>query len=94
MNSNSAGITTAHHQQLLQLKAANIADQNPRRQFCLALNQFLQSKIDARHQILLGGDINKEIGLNMHGFTRIISKHNLSDLHRSHLGAMDGHKTD
>jgi hypothetical protein len=86
-NSNSAGITTAHHQQVLQLKLDGTSDQHPRRQFCQALDLFLQSKIEAQHQIILGSDINKDIGLNMHGFTHIISKYNLTDIHHVNLGA-------
>jgi hypothetical protein len=61
--------------------------QHPRRQFCKALDIFLQTKIDDGHQIILGGDLNEDLSLNMQGFTRIVSKHNLGDIHHVNLGA-------
>ena len=70
-------------------------DQNPRRQFCTSLDNFLTSKIKEDHQIILGGDFNDEIGLDMNGITRVIAKHNLTDVMRSSLlGATNEPATD
>jgi exonuclease III len=88
-NSNLSGPTTAHTQQVLQLKQIGFPEQNPRRQFCDALDRFLTDKIDAGHQIILGGDFNDEIGSTMQGFTYIVAKHNLTDVLRVQLGTTD-----
>jgi hypothetical protein len=88
-NSGAAGITTVHQQQVLQMKREGITDQNPRRQFCKALDTFLAEKLKAKHQIILGGDFNEDIGTNMHGLTGVISKHNLTDVLQSQLNMDD-----
>ena len=88
-NSNLSGPTTAHTQQVLQLKRYDIDDQNPRRQFCDALDRFLKDKIEAGHQIILGGDFNDEIGSKMQGFTSIVARHNLTDVLRVQLGTAE-----
>jgi hypothetical protein len=85
-NSGATGNTTAHHQQVLQMKKNGIEDQNPWTQFCNALGSFLSSKLDAGHEIILGGDLNADLGSNMRGATWIIAKHNLVDVHRTSLG--------
>jgi exonuclease III len=79
-NSNLAGPTTAHTQQVLQLKRIDHPEQNPRKQFCDALDRFLQDQITSGHQIILGGDFNEEIGSSMQGFAYIVAKHNLTDV--------------
>ena len=64
--------------------------QHPRRQFCESLDRFLYTKIFEGHQIILGGDFNEEVGLNMHSLTRVIStRHNIIDVMRSRLGSGD-----
>jgi exonuclease III len=88
-NSESCGKTTSHQQQVLQMKRDGIRDQNPRRQFCSSLDTYLSAKIYEKHQIILGGDFNEEVGLNMDGITAVIAKHNLVDVMRTKLGAAD-----
>jgi endonuclease/exonuclease/phosphatase family metal-dependent hydrolase len=46
----------------------------------------LTSKIKEDHQIILGGNFNDEIGLDMNGITRVIAKHNLTDVMPTSLG--------
>ena len=88
-NSNLAGPTTAHTQQVLQLKRNENPEQNPRKQFCDSLDRFLQDKIASGHQIILGGDFNEEIGSSMQGFAYIVARHNLTDVLRVNLGTSD-----
>jgi hypothetical protein len=88
-NSNLSGPTTAHTQQVLQLKRHGIPEQNPRRQFCAAIDIFLKEKIELGHQIILGGDFNEELGSSMQGFAYIVAKHNLTDVLRVNLGTSE-----
>jgi hypothetical protein len=86
-NSGASGNTTTHHQQVLQLKRDGEDKQNPRQQFCDALGRYLTTKIAEGHKIIIGGDFNKEIGTNMRGVTRVITKHNLVHVHQTKLGS-------
>jgi exonuclease III len=86
-NSGSRGKTTSHHQQVLQLKKDGDTGQQPRKHFCASLDAFIDNKITAGHQIILGGDFNEDVGLNLNGITRIIANHNLVHVMQSQLGA-------
>jgi hypothetical protein len=85
-NSGSRGKTTSLQQQVLQLKKDGDSDQHPPKHFCASLDIFIDNKITAGHQIILGGDFNEDVSLNLNGITRIIANHNLVDVMRSQLG--------
>jgi hypothetical protein len=64
-------------------------DEQPQQQLCISLNNFLTSNINESHQIILGSNFNNKIGLDMNGITQVITKHNLTDVMRTSLGAAD-----
>jgi hypothetical protein len=86
-NSGSCGKTTSHHQQLLQIKKDGESDQHPQKHFCASLDHFMDNKINAGHQIILGGNFNKEVGLHLNGITSVITKRNRVNVMQAQLGA-------
>jgi hypothetical protein len=86
-NSGPCGKTTSHHQQVFQLKKDGDSDQQPQKHFCASLDTFIDNKITAGHQIILGSDFNEDVGLDLNGITHIIANHNLVNVMRSQLDA-------
>jgi hypothetical protein len=55
-NCGSRSKTTSHQQKVLHLKKDGKSNQHPRKDFCVNLDHISDNKINACHQIILGGD--------------------------------------
>jgi hypothetical protein len=77
-----AGGQTAHTQQvsLLTRQGRNIS---PRKDFLNDINIKIVEWLQSGHELVIAGDLNKELGSDIGGFTSISSEHNLAKIIQS-----------
>ena len=79
----TAGPTTCWMQQWRALKKEGMDDPDPRAQFLVDFEQFLEERLNASEEIILGMDVNEEDS-PMAELKQIMSSMNLIDVH-NHL---------
>ena len=85
---NSAGEKTAFAQQLTLLRR-NGRDGSPRKAFFDDLDQQLNEWITKGYEIILSGDLNEQLGADIHGFAHISAKWDLVEVIQHYHGMTD-----
>ena len=85
---NSAGEKTAFAQQLSLLRR-NGRDGSPRKAFFDDLDQQLNEWITKGYEIILSGDLNEQLGADIHGFAHISAKWDLVEVIQHYHGMTD-----
>ena len=79
------GSRTAHAQQAsLLLRQRRHA--SPRKAFIEDFDEQVAAWLRDGHELVIGGDLNEELGNDINGFSRISSRHNLVEIIQNHHG--------
>ena len=85
---NQVGDRTAFAQQLSLLRR-NGKDCSPRKSFFDDLDTKIEEWREKEYEIILSGDLNEELGADVHGFARISAKHDLVEVIQHQHGTTD-----
>ena len=77
--SNRQGYLTAYNQQVTMLRLRGIANPKPRQQFIKDLSTLIASYHKLNADIILMGDFNEVIGLDLNGMIKVIQAGELTD---------------